>query len=140
VHGEYQTLALTEASGEVLRGQRTVMLRRDAPAPKPPKAAARPRAAGEPRGSGERGGSAPLVAADLSARDAAMFEKLRVWRGTCAKEQGVPAYVVFHDATLRQIAVVAPTTLAGLSDISGVGEAKLAKYGEQLLAVLADAD
>ena len=49
----------------------------------------------------------------------------------------MPAYVVFHDATLRQIAVVGPTTLAELSQISGVGEAKLAKYGEQVLDVIA---
>jgi ATP-dependent DNA helicase RecQ len=50
----------------------------------------------------------------------------------------VPAYVVFHDATLRQIAADAPGTLAELARISGVGEAKLAKYGELVLDVLTD--
>lgn len=50
----------------------------------------------------------------------------------------MPAYVIFHDATLRQIATDAPTSLAELSRISGVGENKLAKYGESILAVLAD--
>jgi ATP-dependent DNA helicase RecQ len=123
VQGEYQTLALTEASGEVLRGQRPVMLRRDAPAPKPARSAKTPR----------------KEADDPPAYDATVFERLRAWRGRCAKEQGVPAYVVFHDATLRQIAAVGPTTLAELSQISGVGEAKLGKYGEQILEVLGEA-
>ena len=115
-------LALTEASGEVLRGQRPVMLRRDLPqpAPKPAKSAKTTRKETD----------------DPPAYDAAIFERLRAWRGKCAKEQGVPAYVVFHDATLRQIAAVAPATLAELSQISGVGEAKLGKYGEQILEVL----
>lgn len=58
--------------------------------------------------------------------------------GAAAKEQGVPAYVIFHDATLRQIATDAPTSLAELSQVSGVGENKLAKYGEQILTVLAE--
>ncbi|MFD0787924.1 HRDC domain-containing protein, partial [Micromonospora azadirachtae] len=69
---------------------------------------------------------------------APVFERLRAWRAAAAKEQGVPAYVIFHDATLRQIATDAPTSLAELSQVSGVGENKLAKYGEQILTVLAD--
>jgi ATP-dependent DNA helicase RecQ len=151
VRGEYQTLTLTEASGEVLRGQRPVMLRRDTAvtrtalpktaaakeAAKAARAGARSRVAGE-KSAGAQDAGARLEAADLSPEDTAVFEKLRAWRGRCAKEQGVPAYVVFHDATLRQIASVSPTTLAGLSQISGVGEAKLAKYGDQILELLAD--
>ena len=66
-----------------------------------------------------------------------MFERLRAWRAATAKEQGVPAYVIFHDATLRQIATEAPTTLAELGSVNGVGENKLAKYGEQILETLA---
>ena len=69
-----------------------------------------------------------------------MFERLRAWRAATAKEQGVPAYVIFHDATLRQIATEAPASLAELSRINGVGENKLAKYGEQILSVLAEGD
>jgi ATP-dependent DNA helicase RecQ len=61
---------------------------------------------------------------------------LRAWRAAAAKEQGVPAYVVFHDATLRQIASDSPATLAELAKVSGVGEAKLARYGQQILDVL----
>ena len=65
-----------------------------------------------------------------------MFEKLRAWRAAAAKEQGVPAYVIFHDATLRQIAALAPSTLVQLAAVSGVGENKLARYGQQILDVL----
>jgi ATP-dependent DNA helicase RecQ len=134
VQGEYQTLTMTEAGSEVLRGQRPVMLRRDVPVPK----AKPPRRAAASGGSAAGAGPAGLEADDLSAADAAVFEKLRAWRGATAKEQSVPAYVVFHDATLRLIATAAPATLAELSQISGVGEAKLAKYGEQILQVLAE--
>ena len=133
VRGEYQTLALTEGSGEVLRGQRRVMLRRDVPMPKPKPARAARTAPGTGVGAGA--GQARPEAAELSPEDAAMFEKLRAWRGATAKEQGVPAYVVFHDATLRQIAAARPATLAELAEINGVGEAKLAKYGEAVLEV-----
>ena len=66
-----------------------------------------------------------------------VFERLRAWRGATAKEQGVPAYVVFHDATLRQIAAQAPTSLDALGTITGIGENKLAKYGQQILDTLA---
>ena len=72
-------------------------------------------------------------------REAApVFERLRAWRAGVAKEQGVPAYVVFHDATLRQIATDLPGTLAELGTISGIGENKLAKYGEGVLEALAE--
>lgn len=124
VEGDYGTLALTEASAEVLGRRRTVMMRRE------PEKVASSRSA-KPRG-------AATVVAELSPTAAGIFERLRAWRGATAKEQGVPAYVIFHDATLRQIATDAPTSLAELSAVSGVGENKLAKYGEQILAVLAE--
>ncbi|MFY1595050.1 DNA helicase RecQ [Micromonospora sp. WMMD737] len=124
VEGDYGTLALTEASAEVLGRRRTVMMRRE------PEKVASSRSA-KPRG-------AATVVAELSPTAAGVFERLRAWRGATAKEQGVPAYVIFHDATLRQIATDAPTSLAELSAVSGVGENKLAKYGEQILAALAE--
>ena len=65
-----------------------------------------------------------------------MFEQLRSWRAAAAKEQGVPAYVIFHDSTLREIAATGPASLAELSLITGVGENKLAKYGQQVLDAL----
>jgi ATP-dependent DNA helicase RecQ len=124
VEGDYGTLTLTEASAEVLGRRRTVMMRRE------PEKVASSRAA-KPRG-------AATVVAELSPAATTVFERLRAWRAATAKEQGVPAYVIFHDATLRQIATDAPASLAELSRVSGVGENKLAKYGEQILAVLAD--
>ncbi|MDH6465329.1 ATP-dependent DNA helicase RecQ [Micromonospora sp. A200] len=124
VEGDYGTLALTEASAEVLGRRRTVTMRREPERPVSGRSA-------KPRG-------AATVVADLAPEAASVFERLRAWRAATAKEQGVPAYVIFHDATLRQIATEAPTSLAGLSQINGVGENKLAKYGEGILAVLAE--
>ncbi|MGC4811739.1 DNA helicase RecQ [Micromonospora sp. DT228] len=123
VEGDYGTLALTEASADVLGRRRTVTMRRE------------PEKPASSRSSKPRG--AATVVAELTPAAASLFERLRSWRAATAKEQGVPAYVIFHDATLRQIASDAPGTLADLSRISGVGENKLAKYGEQLLSVLA---
>ncbi|MEV4087382.1 HRDC domain-containing protein, partial [Nonomuraea fuscirosea] len=74
------------------------------------------------------------------AEAAPVFERLRSWRGATAKEQGVPAYVIFHDATLREIATRMPTTLTELSQVNGVGENKLAKYGDQVLEALGGDD
>jgi len=119
VQGEYGTLVVTEASATVLAGARSVMLRRE------PERAARPTKA-------RRG---PAV--ELPVGAAPVFERLRAWRAAESKEQGVPAYVIFHDATLREIATGTPTTLAELGTMSGVGENKLAKYGEAILEVLA---
>ena len=76
--------------------------------------------------------------AELPPEAEALFERLRAWRAAVAKEQGMPAYVIFHDATLRQIAASPPSTLAGLSAINGVGETKLARYGQLILDVLAE--
>jgi ATP-dependent DNA helicase RecQ len=77
--------------------------------------------------------------ADLPAGAMPIFERLRAWRAATAREQGVPAYVIFHDATLREIATALPTSLTELSRVNGVGENKLAKYGEQILETLAEA-
>jgi ATP-dependent DNA helicase RecQ len=123
VEGDYSTLALTEASGAVLRGEHRVMLRHE---PKRPEKAARVAKPGR-----------QAAVEELPEHAVPVFERLRAWRGATAKEQGVPAYVVFHDSTLRQIAALAPTTLAALGTISGIGENKLAKYGQQILDTLA---
>jgi len=68
-----------------------------------------------------------------------VFQQLRAWRAATAKDQGMPAYVIFHDATLRQIAAESPATLAELGKVSGVGETKLARYGQQILDTLSGA-
>lgn len=122
VHGDYGVLTLTEASSEVLFDGRQVLLRRE------------PERAAKPARAAKAGRS---VAAELPSADVPLFEKLREWRAATAKEQGVPAYVVFHDATLREIAARKPASLADLGGVGGVGENKLAKYGEQVLDVLA---
>ncbi|CAL9494444.1 DNA helicase RecQ [Streptomyces sp. enrichment culture] len=130
VEGEYGTLVLTETSGEVLRREREVPLRKE------PKKPAVTRSAGG--GRGER--KAKAAAAELPAELVPAFEALRAWRAEQAREQGVPAYVIFHDATLREIATVWPTSVGQLGGISGVGEKKLATYGEGVIEVLAGLD
>ncbi|MFI6047143.1 DNA helicase RecQ [Nocardia sp. NPDC051321] len=122
VHGDYGVLTLTDASNEVLFEGRQVLLRRERERPTKPARVA-------------KSGKAP--AADMAPADAPVFERLREWRAATSKEQGVPAYVVFHDATLREIVARKPTSLAELGKVTGVGENKLAKYGEQVLEVLA---
>ncbi|CAL9485757.1 ATP-dependent DNA helicase RecQ [Streptomyces sp. enrichment culture] len=129
VEGEYGTLVLTEASGAVLRREREVPLRKE---PKKP-VTARP---GSSSGRGERKPRA--AAAELPEELVPAFEALRAWRAEQAREQGVPAYVIFHDATLREIATAWPASVRELGGISGVGEKKLATYGEGVLAVLAE--
>jgi ATP-dependent DNA helicase RecQ len=119
VEGDYGTLLLTDDSAAVLRRDREVPMRRE------PERKSRPAKSRK-----------TTPAADLPPEAVEVFERLRAWRAGTAKEQGVPAYVIFHDATLRQIATEAPSTLAELSRISGVGENKLAKYGDGVLATL----
>src|SRR5690606_14482853 len=65
------------------------------------------------------------------------FENLRAWRAEVARSHGVPAYVIFHDATLREVALNCPQTLEDLGGISGVGVRKLEAYGEELLRCVA---
>ncbi|MFK0187489.1 DNA helicase RecQ [Streptomyces rubiginosohelvolus] len=128
VEGEYGTLVLTDESATVLGRERDVLLRKE---PKKPTSRSSSSAGG---GRGAKG----KAAVDLPESAVPVFEALRAWRGATAKEQGVPAYVIFHDATLREIATVHPTTIGELGGISGLGEKKLATYGEGVLEVLAE--
>ncbi|CAN5316357.1 DNA helicase RecQ [soil metagenome] len=116
----YGTLVITDASAGVLDGSRPVMLRREV---------ARPVKAPKSKG-----------AAELPEGARPLFERLREWRAGVAREQGMPAYIVFGDATLRGIALTQPTTLAALGTISGVGEKKLESYGAGVLAVVNGGD
>jgi ATP-dependent DNA helicase RecQ len=68
-----------------------------------------------------------------------LFDALREVRRALAAEAGVPAYVVFHDSTLREIAAARPTTLSELAQVNGVGRNKLERYGEAMLAAVASA-
>jgi ATP-dependent DNA helicase RecQ len=123
VEGDYGTLVLTDRSADVLRGDVKVMMRRETAAK-----ARTPRARTATTG--------PAAPADLPAETMPVFERLRAWRATTAKDQGVPAYVIFHDATLRAIAALHPTTLDQLATVSGVGQSKLTKFGPQVLQTL----
>ncbi|ACZ31108.1 ATP-dependent DNA helicase RecQ [Xylanimonas cellulosilytica DSM 15894] len=120
VEGVHGTLVLTEASGEVLAGRREVRMRHE---PERPARTARARKT--------------AVVEDLAEADTALFEALRTWRAGEAKAQGKPAYIVFGDATLRGIATARPGTPGELAAVSGVGETKLERYGEAVLAVVA---
>lgn len=118
--GDYGTLALTEASGSVLRGESPVPLRRDTLG----------------RAGGARVRKSP-AAETVGAGDRGLFEALRAWRAEQAREQGVPAYIVFGDATLRALAAARPASLADLDGITGIGAKKREAYGDRILAVVA---
>jgi ATP-dependent DNA helicase RecQ len=118
---DYGTLGLGALAGDVLKGEHEVRLRHDL--------------ARSHSGAGAK--KARPVAADLDGEQLALFERLRSWRATQAKEQGVPAYVVFGDATLKALATARPGSLTALGAVSGIGAAKLERYGEAVLALLA---
>jgi ATP-dependent DNA helicase RecQ len=75
----------------------------------------------------------------LSGQAGELFDRLRAWRAATARAHGVPAYVIFHDATLRDIALRQPGSAELLADISGVGTRKLQAYGAAILAIVAGA-
>ena len=115
------SLKLSGRSAAVLRGEATVLLRRDPIVTR----------------SGKDGRS-PAALTDLSEGERDLFEALRDLRSELAREQGVPSYIIFHDATLRQMAGARPRNLRQLSGISGVGEAKLERYGATFLEKVLD--
>jgi ATP-dependent DNA helicase RecQ len=123
VDGEFDTLTLTDAARAVLRGEATVRLR--VPAARPEAQRARRARAGT---------GAPSDPLDMAARQ--RFEALKAWRSTVARERNLPAYIVFHDATLAEMARRAPTGLPELAEIDGVGARKLETYGREILRVL----
>ena len=115
-------LSLAGNCRAVLKGERRVPLRRD-PAP------ARP--AGKSRSSSAR---TPTTLDDPKAE--ALFQRLKRWRLESARAQGVPPYVIFHDATLIALAQARPTTRRALEGLPGLGAAKLERYGEAILNVI----
>ncbi|WP_447595237.1 DNA helicase RecQ [Stenotrophomonas rhizophila] len=114
----YGGLRLTDGSREVLKGQRKVMMRRESP-----KTRERDR-------SGQRTGLSVLP------EDLVLFNALRSLRAELAKEQNVPAFVIFHDSTLRNIAEQRPTSIDALGKVGGIGGTKLARYGERLVEIV----
>ena len=119
----YNALKLTETARAVLKGEQSVQMRQYE---KPQKAAKQKRAVS--KGYDET---------DLSAQGQHIFEKLRGWRMETARLHNVPAYVIFHDSTLRDIAKANPSSLEDLRGVSGVGEKKLATYGEEIVKLVA---
>ncbi|MFN9102698.1 MAG: DNA helicase RecQ, partial [Betaproteobacteria bacterium] len=126
--GEYGTLALTDSARAVLRGEVPVRLRQ--PAEAPPRG--RTRKERGPVGAGKP----PPLPLDEAATE--RFLRLKAWRAEVAREHNLPAYVVFHDATLAEMARGQPASLAALGAISGVGAKKLEAYGSEILRLLAE--
>jgi ATP-dependent DNA helicase RecQ len=112
-HDSYGALRLTEESRAVLKGERQVEMRR---------AVARK--------------VKPVKTRSRSGADSALLAKLKTWRTAQARSQAVPPYVVFHDATLAEIAAAQPRDLNALSAIAGIGVKKLERYGPALLELL----
>jgi len=125
-YDRFNILRLTPDAREVLSGRRILKLRK--PSEKIPR-----------QRKLKRGALATLPARDaLAGESGDVFQALREWRKGVAKEHGVPAYTVFHDATLQEIARLLPDSLDGLRGISGIGATKLERYGEPLLKVVRD--
>jgi ATP-dependent DNA helicase RecQ len=114
----YGGLRLTDGSREVLKGQRKVMMRRESPKTR------------ERERGGQRTGLSVLP------QDLALFNALRGLRAELAREQNVPAFVIFHDSTLRNIAEQRPTSVDALGRVGGIGGTKLSRYGERLVEIV----
>jgi ATP-dependent DNA helicase RecQ len=123
---QHGALVLSESAKAVLRGQTKVELRRHI---------ARGKGAPAKGAAGAKSGRTDHRA-DLSTDDARLFDALRQWRAEVAREQGVPAYVVLHDKTLRELAEIRPSSHGHLATVPGIGAAKLERYGPDLLRVL----
>ncbi|MEN3365550.1 MAG: ATP-dependent helicase RecQ [Burkholderiales bacterium] len=122
-HDSYGALKLTDEARPVLRGERKVQLRQyEKPV----------------RQKRQTSKQKTYVEADLSSVEQAIFDKLRWWRVETARKHNVPAYVIFHDATMREIAKAKPRSLSDMRNITGVGEKKLETYGEEIVSLIAE--
>jgi ATP-dependent DNA helicase RecQ len=128
----YNTLKLTEGSRAVLKGEVELMLRESTLDPADKKAL-RGRF-GDKSSAGAKPAAAALAAA-LDDAGQTRFAALKAWRAEVAREHNLPAYVIFHDATLAAIAALAPQTLDELQGVSGLGVKKLEAYGDEVLRV-----
>ncbi|HEY2020518.1 DNA helicase RecQ [Paraburkholderia sp.] len=123
-HEGFGSLVLTEASKPVLKGEQKVTMRRYVKPTRTRQSSGR---------SSER--ADPTVG--MGPRERARWERLRMWRTETAKSDGVPAYVIFHDATLAEIARLGPGSIDDLRGIPGMGARKLDRFGHELLHVVA---
>ena len=114
----YGGLRLGGDAKAVLTGQRSLQLR-------------------EPSAGGRRSrGKASAAQTLVSTEDQDLFERLRLWRKDTAEEQGVPPYVIFHDATLAAIAADRPDSIEALQHVQGIGAKKLDAYGYEILSLI----
>jgi ATP-dependent DNA helicase RecQ len=120
-HSSYGALKLSPSSRAVLKGEQSVTLRKQVE-----KKSLRD-------GRGKESAASPV--AQLDSHGKSLFEALRAWRAAAAKEHAVPAYVIFHDATLAEIAHLAPQSAQQLRRISGIGARKLEIYGAALIEI-----
>ncbi|PUA20503.1 DNA helicase RecQ [Glaciimonas sp. PCH181] len=118
----YNALKLTDAAKPVLRGELQVQLRQYQKPVKQKGSSTKPKG---------------YVESDLSSAEQTIFDKLRWWRVETARKHNVPAYVIFHDATMREIAKARPGSLEDLRGVSGVGEKKLETYGAEIVELIA---
>jgi ATP-dependent DNA helicase RecQ len=123
----YNTLRLTDGARAILKGERQVLLRESVS-----------QGGGRTRKGGARG-AAPAASAGLTDAGQLRFAALKAWRAEVAKSHNLPAYVIFHDATLAAIAALAPQSVADLQGVSGIGARKLEAYGDEVLRVLSTA-
>jgi ATP-dependent DNA helicase RecQ len=124
----FNTLKLTDGSRGVLKGETPVQLRESVSLP-----------ADSRRRKSAAKTAQPAVAAGLTDAGQARFAALKAWRAEVAREHNLPAYVIFHDATLAAIAALAPRSLGDLQGISGIGAKKLEAYGGEVLRVVSGA-
>ncbi|WP_300331655.1 DNA helicase RecQ [Accumulibacter sp.] len=127
----YGALKLTDSARPILKGEIALELRRRLAPAKPRQKKTRTTGL-----AGQPAKSSPLLAGQAD-RTSPLATRLRQWRADCAREQGVPAYVILHDSTLYELAGRRPASLAELLDVPGIGQAKAQRYGDQLLALLA---
>jgi ATP-dependent DNA helicase RecQ len=121
-YDSYNALKLTDEARPVLRGEQRVHMREYQ---KPQK---QRRTVSKSKG---------YVETDLSTFELAVFDKLRWWRVETARKHNVPAYVIFHDSTMREIAKAKPSSLSELRGVTGVGEKKLESYGAEIVELIA---
>ena len=120
-HERYNALRLTDTARPLLRGEAEFHLRL------------------ETERSRSRGKRRSAASIDIPGGiPTTLFDRLRAWRASQAKERNVPAYVIFHDATLREIAIARPGSIAELAGVSGIGDRKLEAYGAAILEVIAE--
>ncbi|WP_016834640.1 DNA helicase RecQ [Herbaspirillum lusitanum] len=121
-HENYSSLKLTEEAKPVLRGEQKIQLRQYQKPVKPKRSSS--------------SSKSNYVETDLSTEEQTIFDKLRWWRVETARKHNVPAYVIFHDATMREIAKAKPSSLDDLRGVTGVGEKKLETYGAEIISLI----